>query len=158
VNINNYFPSNIQVLRKALKLSQAEICDRTGFKRTTWSNYETGYAFPAIDDLLGIASFFGVTLYELIQIDISKDVRLIERLVGKGNTAKSTSKSTPISTANEGKTPNFNTGVPSISELELEEMIAKRLQEKDEVIEAQKGQISALNQLVAQLRIALDKK
>ena len=47
-----------------------------GFTRTTWSNYETGLSKPGIDELNTIAKAFGVSMDDIINIDLSKEGNL----------------------------------------------------------------------------------
>lgn len=42
-----------------------------GFPRTTWSSYENGVSQPDIDGILRIASFFGISVTELLEKDLS---------------------------------------------------------------------------------------
>lgn len=43
-----------------------------GASRTTWSNYENGVTEPSIDLLVRISRFFGVSLDELVIIDLKE--------------------------------------------------------------------------------------
>jgi len=73
-----FFGKNLKYLRKKLNLNQAEIYDRIGFKRATWSGYETESSFPNFKDLLKISDFFGINEGDLINIDL-ENVHLIKK-------------------------------------------------------------------------------
>jgi len=68
----NYFSKNIRFLRNKRGLNQAEMLNHLGFPRTTWSSYENSVSQPDIDGLLKIASFFGVSVTELLEVDIEE--------------------------------------------------------------------------------------
>ncbi|BAV09465.1 Peptidase S24-like [Filimonas lacunae] len=74
----NHFASNIQFLRKFKGLKQAEMLDALGIKRTTWNNYEMGVSQPNIDQIVSIASFFGVSLNMLLVHNLADDVHLLK--------------------------------------------------------------------------------
>lgn len=67
---------NIVFLRKREKLNQAEIQDRLGFKRNTWSNWENGISTPDLSTLMKIAAFFNVGIADLIEGDLESSVHL----------------------------------------------------------------------------------
>lgn len=52
----------IRTLRKARKLTQQELADKTGLNRCTIGNYETGRRIPHLPELTQIATVFGVGL------------------------------------------------------------------------------------------------
>jgi len=60
-----YFGLNLKQLRKAKGMNQDELALKLGVRKTTISNYETGYSNPPAHMLNQIADFFGVTLDEL---------------------------------------------------------------------------------------------
>jgi transcriptional regulator with XRE-family HTH domain len=66
----NYLPGNIRYLRKKRNLLQEQMPALIGISRTTWSNYETGVSEPAVGGLLKISNFFGISLDELILMNL----------------------------------------------------------------------------------------
>lgn len=66
------FDKNIRHLRKERGLRQDEVCAGTGFKQSTWSNYENGTSKPNFDDLIKIINYFGVTASDLLEADLEK--------------------------------------------------------------------------------------
>lgn len=67
-----FFASNLSFLRKRKGLTQAEVATALGLKRNTFSNYETTHSEPDLDTLEKIASFFDISMDELISLDLSK--------------------------------------------------------------------------------------
>lgn len=96
----SYFSQNVQILRKANGLKQVDILD---FNRSTWSNYETGTSTPTVDDLIKIAKFFGVSVGELIETDMSKNVLLMSKAGGLKKIVKSPPNSPSISPPKDKK-------------------------------------------------------
>ncbi|NNV54568.1 XRE family transcriptional regulator [Limnovirga soli] len=70
----NFFPSNLNYLRKQKQLTQDEAATALGLKRNTFSNYETGHSEPDIATIITIATYFSVDLSNLLEIDL-KEVR-----------------------------------------------------------------------------------
>jgi transcriptional regulator with XRE-family HTH domain len=72
-----FFASNIVYLRKNKGLTQAEVATALGLKRNTFSNYETSHSEPDLVTLEKIASFFDISIDELISVDLTRG-RLVE--------------------------------------------------------------------------------
>lgn len=74
LNVPNqiFLPKNIRCLRKQLNISQGELASRIGLNRGNIASYENGSAEPKICNLLKLAQFFGVSIIELTQQDLSK--------------------------------------------------------------------------------------
>ena len=51
-------------------MNQAEISAAIGFKRNTWSNYETGVSKPSYNDLMKIVEYFDISLDKLTSLDL----------------------------------------------------------------------------------------
>ena len=60
------FSKNLKVLRKENKLDQATLAKELNVSLKTISHWETGYTEPSITQLIAIASYFNVTIDELI--------------------------------------------------------------------------------------------
>ena len=56
----------LKKLRKAKGLNQEELANALGVRKTTISNYETGYSNPSADKIRLLADFFGVSISMLI--------------------------------------------------------------------------------------------
>lgn len=66
-----FFGENIGFLRKTRQLSQQELADRLGLKKSTLAGYETNRAEPRYEDLIRLAQFFSITLDELLRKKLS---------------------------------------------------------------------------------------
>lgn len=70
---NNYFASNLKLLRTRRGLEQKDISDFLGLKSpTSVTNWEKGSNLARAGHLSDLASFFGVSLHDLVQEDLSK--------------------------------------------------------------------------------------
>ncbi|HEX8313916.1 MAG TPA: helix-turn-helix domain-containing protein [Flavisolibacter sp.] len=65
-----FLQTNLTVLRKSKKLTQTEAASSMGFKRSTYNNYESGHTEPNIEALEKIASFFGISVDDLLFKDL----------------------------------------------------------------------------------------
>ncbi|MCC4618378.1 helix-turn-helix transcriptional regulator [Xanthomonas campestris pv. campestris] len=60
------FARNFRQARKAAKLSQRDVRDRTGLTRSWISNIETGKSPPNLDNMAMLAKCVGVPLWKLL--------------------------------------------------------------------------------------------
>jgi transcriptional regulator with XRE-family HTH domain len=74
----NKLAANLLFLRKQKKLTQAEMPENIGINRSTWANYEAGKTEPALDDVIRIASFFDVTVTDLLTKDLEEEGKPLE--------------------------------------------------------------------------------
>ena len=72
-----FFANNLAFLRKKRGVTQAEVANSLNLKRNTFSNYETTHSEPDLDTLGKIASFFDISIDQLVNADLTKD-NLIE--------------------------------------------------------------------------------
>ncbi len=85
----NYIAGNLRFIREKFGLKQSEMLNYIGFAQTTWNNYEKGVSKPKLDDLIQISNKFGISLDNLLKLDLAKG-NLIEMerdaiLQAKGN-------------------------------------------------------------------------
>jgi transcriptional regulator with XRE-family HTH domain len=65
----NYFATNLVFVRKLQKLTQEEAATALGFKRSTYSNYESEHTEPDLEGLKKITSKLGISLDVLLFTD-----------------------------------------------------------------------------------------
>lgn len=70
------FGSNLKCLRKKTGLNQADLAEIIGKKKSAISYYESGTGFPDLSIAKQISDYFGISLDDLIQKDLSqKDIK-----------------------------------------------------------------------------------
>jgi len=67
----NYLPTNLKYLRQQEQLTQQELAEKLGMKRSHIGAYEEGRATPKISALQQIVALFGLSLDQLISADLS---------------------------------------------------------------------------------------
>lgn len=155
----NNFALNIQILRKSTGKKQEEIAASAGFGRSTWGNYESGTSVPNLADLIRISQFFGVTLTQLVEEDLSNDVALIDKMGDSKLSVKSSPKGSGIGSSNdENSAKSHLLNEAEQAYLLSRDVVERRLKEKDDIISALKGQIEALKLAVSQMQQRLEPK
>lgn len=66
----NHLSSNIRFLRKQRKLSQQQLADDLGVKRSNIAAYETKNVEPRLSLITSLANYFEVTVEEFILVDL----------------------------------------------------------------------------------------
>lgn len=92
--MSTFFASNVAFLRRKKGVTQTDVASALGLKRNTFSNYETTHSEPDLATLEKIASFFDISIDELISVDLTKG-NLIEYREDEENKEKSNHKSNP---------------------------------------------------------------
>jgi transcriptional regulator with XRE-family HTH domain len=69
---NMYFDSNIKLLRKRRKLTQDEVAEQLGMKRSTLSGYENRVAQPGLDVLVLFSSYYKISVDTMLKVDLAK--------------------------------------------------------------------------------------
>jgi repressor LexA len=70
---DNYFPTNLKYLRTKRGLEQKDISDMLGLKSpTSVTNWEKGSNMAKTGHLNDLATYFGVSLHELVNVDLTK--------------------------------------------------------------------------------------
>lgn len=70
---NNFFATNLKFLRTKKGLEQKDISDFLGLKSpTSVTNWEKGTNLARTGHLSELASFFGVSLHDLMNVDLTK--------------------------------------------------------------------------------------
>ncbi|HRZ77714.1 MAG TPA: helix-turn-helix domain-containing protein [Bacteroidales bacterium] len=68
----NYFSSNLKLLRKRRKRTQDDIAHALGMKRSTYSGYENAIAQPGMEALVQFSGYFGIAIDTLIKVDLAR--------------------------------------------------------------------------------------
>ncbi|WFR59670.1 DUF5680 domain-containing protein [Anaerocolumna sp. AGMB13025] len=69
------FSENLQVIRKERKLSQEDLAEKLGISRQAVTKWESGTAFPDIDNLIQISELFCVTIDSLVKTNTDCKVK-----------------------------------------------------------------------------------
>lgn len=72
----NNFSINLKALRKETELTQLQLAEKLGINRATLASYEEGRAEPKFDKLLKIASYFKVSLDDLLSSELTESSNL----------------------------------------------------------------------------------
>lgn len=70
--MSNIFSSNIKLLRKRRGRTQDDVAVALNMKRSTLSGYENEVAQPAIDALIALSKYYGVSIDTLLKIDLTR--------------------------------------------------------------------------------------
>ncbi|MBD1432397.1 helix-turn-helix transcriptional regulator [Sphingobacterium sp. DN00404] len=65
-----YLADNMRYLRGRKGRSQQQLADELGITRTRYSKYEYGMAEPPIELLVKIARYYGISVDEIISVDL----------------------------------------------------------------------------------------
>jgi len=76
----NRFKKNIKYLRKQKKLTQIELSEELGVKRTSVINWENGYSYPGMETLFKVKEYFDVTLDDLLLGIIGANTKATKQL------------------------------------------------------------------------------
>lgn len=66
-----YFSENLKLLRSRRGRSQADLSNLLNIKRTSLSGYELGTSYPTFDTLIGISSFFNISIDKLLKVQLN---------------------------------------------------------------------------------------
>lgn len=77
----NYFPNNLQYLRKQFGQTQAQLALQLNVSANTVGNYEAGKTEPEIKDLIFLSEFFSISLDLLIKWDLKNGNLITEEHV-----------------------------------------------------------------------------
>ena len=159
--INDFFTQNLAFLRDQMEVSQSEMAESIGFKRTTWSGYENGKSKPNYSDLLKIAEYFGISLSDLIERDLGNS-NLTEYKKDAKKQQKSNLTSNPIGnlTAVNEDFQGYNSGVHGQKqEVPLTEVLTALLEDRKMLLDMAKSATDAVrqaNELMVSLRGVLN--
>jgi len=97
--------TNLKYCRRELALTQAQMADKLGIKRSLVGAYEEGRAEPRLATLVNMARLFGITLDQLVTTDFSKkkNTKVIGSLRPQEGAAPETDEPEPPTTPAGGK-------------------------------------------------------
>ena len=72
-DISNFFPTNLQYLRKDKHLTQTELANKIGVDQTTIGRWEDGNREPTIGNVANIAEVFNISIPDLLDKDLTKE-------------------------------------------------------------------------------------
>ena len=61
-----YLPSNLKKLRKDKGITQQELANKLGIKRSLIGSYEEGRAEPKLETMQNLALFYGLSIDDII--------------------------------------------------------------------------------------------
>ncbi len=149
-----YLPGNIKLLRKKLKLTQAQLAFQLDRKHTSIGNWETGFNEPSVTDLANLARIFGISVDDLIHTDLSNVHLNFEQSVPeKGQNVHLNVHPSVHLNAKKG----VNKGVLTADEKALETMeklvetLQKVIDGQDKMIQLQANKIGELEEIKRRL-------
>jgi len=72
----NRFMHNIRYIRGLKQLTQEQLSDELGVRRTTIVNWEQGLSYPKMELLFQLKQYFGVTLDDLLMSNMEDQAQL----------------------------------------------------------------------------------
>lgn len=71
--MNNYFSSNLKVLRKAKNISQTQLADLVERSHSAVSSWEAKKSYPNVEDLILIANYLNISIDHLLLADLREE-------------------------------------------------------------------------------------
>lgn len=85
----NFFSKNLKYICKLFAVRQEELALYLDVSQTTVGNWQNEKSQPNASDLIGIKQYFGISVDDLLELDIEKGKLISEEMVsnfrGKGN-------------------------------------------------------------------------
>ncbi|NUO01498.1 MAG: helix-turn-helix transcriptional regulator [Saprospiraceae bacterium] len=81
----SFLQQNLRYLRKRLEMSQEQLAEKIGLNRGNIASYENASAEPKICNLLRLSNFFGVSILDITQSDLSEDSALEKAIQAHAN-------------------------------------------------------------------------
>lgn len=77
---NNFFPKNLQFLRKEKNMTQAELAKKISVDQTTIGRWEDGNREPTVGNVANIANVFNVSISDLLDKNLEHDNHYFDEL------------------------------------------------------------------------------
>lgn len=108
----NFFSKNLKYICKLFRVRQEELALHLGVSQTTVGNWQNDKSQPNASDLLGIKQYFGISIDDLLELDIEKGKLISEEVVSNFR-AKGNLKGKGIGKLNrQNVSQNYDSGVP----------------------------------------------
>jgi len=75
------FGDNLKIIRKNKKMSQEQLAEKVGVSRQSVSKWETGEAYPEMNNILELCKIFNCKINDLVHTDMSDISSLDEEIV-----------------------------------------------------------------------------
>ena len=74
----NFFPRNLEYLRKSRNITQSKLASKIGVDQTTIGRWEDGNREPTVGNVSNIAKYFNVSIPDLLDKDLAQtqDIKL----------------------------------------------------------------------------------
>lgn len=66
------FSKNLKMERLARKLTQKQVAEHLGIRTQSYQAYENNVSMPNVVNLLQLSDFFGISIDDLFELDLSK--------------------------------------------------------------------------------------
>jgi transcriptional regulator with XRE-family HTH domain len=148
--MTNFFQNNLKFLRKQNGKSQTDVAFQLKKAHTSIGNYEKGISEPTISEITILSQYFGISVDDLINKDLSntKILENEENTKNEGNTKKNTKIYTKISPQTGANASVV--GVVCSNCQQLQNIVV----EKDKLIQSQQQTIQSQQQTVQALQLA----
>lgn len=74
-NEGDIFRTNMKKVRKALRLTQADLENYTGIHKSRISEYENGISTPRLDEIVNICSIMGIKVKDMFDENLELSIK-----------------------------------------------------------------------------------
>ena len=75
------FGDNLKIIRKSKKMSQEQLAEKVNVSRQSVSKWETGEAYPEMNNILELCKIFNCKINSLVHTDMSDISSLDEEII-----------------------------------------------------------------------------
>ncbi len=79
-NEGDIFRTNMKKVRKALRLTQADLENYTGIHKSRISEYESGKSSPRLDEMINICSIMGIRVKDMFDENLELQVETVVKV------------------------------------------------------------------------------
>jgi len=156
--MNLLFGKNLRFLRKEKGLNQAEIAEIVEKGDGTISNWEKGLAEPSFSEIGEISKYFGISMSDILFVDLSNASLINEKEDGKNHAkaSRKASRSASLITGNRANEPFIEYSNPKNSAT-LIETLKELVESKNQIITDLKDKNSRLEGTIKELEKKIEK-